>query len=115
PLAAILSLNPAFQLELENQALEGLLLAPIGLGSIYLGKLIANLAFVATIELIGLPLLALFFNVPVLPFLGPLAATIALATVGFVAFGTLFRAMTVRTGFAELLLPVSVLLFMYPP
>src|SRR6266498_2277933 len=113
--AAILALNRAFQLELENQALEGLLLAPIGRGSIYLGKLIANLAFVATIELIGLPLLALFFNVPVLPVLGPLAATIALATVGFVAVGTLFSAMTVRTRFAELLLPVLLLPFMILP
>jgi len=113
--AAILALNRAFQLELENQALEGLLLAPIGRGSIYLGKLIANLAFVATIELIGLPLLALFFNVAVLPFLGPLAATIALATVGFVAVGTLFSAMTVRTRFAELLLPVLLLPFMILP
>src|SRR5213595_1740331 len=51
--AAILALNRAFQLELENQALEGLLLAPIDRGSIYLGKLIANLIFVATIEAIG--------------------------------------------------------------
>jgi len=113
--AAILALNRAFQLELENQALDGLLLAPIGRGSIYLGKLVANLIFVATIELLGVPLVALFFNVPVLPFLGPLAAIIALATVGFVAVGTLFSAMTTRTRYAELLLPVLVLPFMIPP
>src|SRR6267378_2604459 len=61
--AAILAMNRAFQLELENQALDGLLLAPIERSSIYLGKLIANLIFVATIEVIGLPLIALFFNV----------------------------------------------------
>src|SRR5947208_14154066 len=70
--AAILALNRAFQLELENQALDGLLLAPIDRSSIYLGKLIANLVFVAGVELIGVPLLALFFNVRVLPYLGPL-------------------------------------------
>jgi len=40
---------------------------------------------------------------------------IALATVGFVAVGTLFSAMTVRTRFAELLLPVLLLPFMIPP
>src|SRR6266700_2493138 len=84
--AAILALNRAFQLELENQALDGLLLAPVERSSIYLGKLIANLVFVATIEVIGVPLLALFFN-----------------------------AMTVRTRFAELLLPVLLLPFMIPP
>jgi len=32
-------MNRAFQLELENQALDGLLLAPIERSSIYLGKL----------------------------------------------------------------------------
>ena len=113
--AAILALNRAFQLELENQALDGLLLAPISRGSIYLGKLIANLLFVATIEIIGVPLFALFFNVRVLHVAGPLALVIALATIGFVAVGTLFSAMTVRTRFAELLLPVLLLPFMIPP
>lgn len=111
--AAILALNRAFQIELENQALDGLLLAPIDRGSIYLGKLIANLIFVVTIEVIGLPLIALFFNVQVL--LAPLTLVIALATVGFVAVGTLFSAMTVRTRFAELLLPVLLLPFMILP
>jgi heme exporter protein B len=113
--AAILALNRAFQLELENQALDGLLLAPISRSSIYLGKLFANLVFVATVEAIGVPLLALFFNVRVLPHIGPLAGVIALATVGFVTVGTLFSAMTVRTRFAELLLPVLLLPFMIPP
>lgn len=113
--AAMLALNRAFQLELENQALDGLLLSPISRGSIYLGKLLANLVFVAAVEIIGVPLFALFFNVRVLPVLGPLALVIALATIGFVAVGTLFSAMTVRTRFAELLLPVLLLPFMIPP
>jgi len=111
----MLALNRAFQLELENQALDGLLLAPIHRASIYLGKLVANLIFVATVEAVGLPLFALFFNVPILPVLGPLVGVLALATVGFVAVGTLFSAMTARTRFAELLLPVLLLPFMIPP
>jgi heme exporter protein B len=113
--AAMLALNRAFQLELENQALDGLLLAPVSRASLYLGKLIANLTFVAVVEGVGLPLFALFFNVRVLPILGPLLAVLALATVGFVAVGTLFSAMTARTRFAELLLPVLLLPFMIPP
>ena len=113
--AAVLALNRAFQLELENQALDGLLLAPIGRGSIYLGKLIANLLFVGTVEVIGVPLLALFFNVTIWPYAAPLALVIALATIGFVSVGTLFSAMTVRTRVSELLLAVLVLPFMIPP
>jgi heme exporter protein B len=113
--AAMLALNRAFQLELENQALDGLLLAPVGRSSIYLGKLLANLLFVGIVEAVGLPLFALFFNVPILPVILPLVAVIALATIGFVAVGTLFSAMTTRTRFAELLLPTLVLPFMIPP
>jgi heme exporter protein B len=113
--AAILALNRAFQLELENQALDGLLLAPIGAESIYLGKLAANLVFVMIVEVIGVPLVALFFNVDLWSHIGALAAIIALATIGFVSVGTLFSAMTVRTRFAELLLPVVLLPFMILP
>src|SRR5258706_12261835 len=98
--AAILALNRAFQLELENQSLDGLLLAPIERSSIYVGKLIANLVFVAGVELIGVPLLALFFNVPVLSYLWPLSALIALATIGFVAGGVLFLAVTALPRFS---------------
>src|SRR5437899_11098186 len=50
--AAILALNRAFQIELENQALDGLLLSPIDRARIYLGQLIANHVSDATIELI---------------------------------------------------------------
>ena len=39
----------------------------------------------------------------------------ALATIGFVAVGTIFSAMAVRTRFAELMLPVLLLPFMVPP
>jgi heme exporter protein B len=113
--AAVLSLNRAFQLELENQALEGLLVSPIDRRSLYLGKLGANLVFVGLVEGVGLPLFALFFNVPLLHVLLPLAVLIAVATIGFVAVGTLLSALVIRVRFAELMLPVVLLPFLIPP
>jgi len=113
--AAMLALNRAFQLELENQALDGLLVSPVSRTSIYWAKLCANCVFVGVVEGVGLPLFVLFFDVPVGPVLAPLVAIIALATVGFVAVGTLFSAMVIRTRFAELMLPVLLLPFMIPP
>src|SRR5437016_431612 len=113
--AAMLAMNRAFQLELENDALEGLLASPLSRTSLYWGKLLANLVFVAVVEVVGLPLFVLFFDVPVAPVLGPLIAVIALATVGFVAVGTLFSALVIRTRFAELLLVVILLPFLLPP
>ena len=113
--AAMLTLNRAFQLELENQALEGLLVSPLSRTSLYWGKLIANLVFVAVVEGVGLPLFVLFFDVPVGHVLVPLIGVIALATLGFVAVGTLFSSLVIRTRFAELLLVVILLPFLVPP
>lgn len=113
--AGLLGLNRAFALERENRALDGLLLAPASRTGLYLGKALANLVFVGTVEAIALPLFAIFFNMPLLPVLGPLVAVIALATIGFVAVGTLMSAMAVNTRFAELMLPVLMLPFLMPP
>jgi len=77
--------------------------------------LIANLVFVAVVEAVGLPLFVLFFDVPVGHVLVPLIGVIALATLGFVAVGTLFSALVIRTRFAELLLVVILLPFLVPP
>jgi heme exporter protein B len=112
---AMLALTRAFQLELENQALDALLLSPISRTSLYWGKLLANLVFVGGIQLVGVPLFVLFFNVPIGRVLGPLVGVIVLATVGFVAVGTLFSAMVIRTRFAELLLMVLLLPFLLTP
>jgi heme exporter protein B len=114
-LAAMVAMNGAFTLERQNGALDGLLLAPVPREALYLGKLLANLAFVGTVELVTLPLFTLFFNLSVLAILPALLGVMALATIGFVAVGTTFSAMAVRTRFAELLLPVLLLPFMVPP
>ena len=114
-LAAMVAMNRAFTVERENSAFDGLLLAPVPREALFLGKLLANLAFVGTVELVTLPLFVLFFNVSLWSRLPGLAAVTALATIGFVAVGTIFSAMAVRTRFAELMLPVLLLPFMVPP
>jgi heme exporter protein B len=114
-LAAIVALNRAFNIERENAALDGLLLAPVSREALFLGKLLANLAFVGTVELVTLPLFTLFFNVTLGEALPGVLGVTALATIGFVAVGTIFSAMAVRTRFAELMLPVLLLPFMVPP
>lgn len=114
-LAAMVALNRAFTVERENGAIDGLLLAPVPRGAVFLGKLVANLAFVGTVEAVALPLFVLFFNVDLGHALPGLVGVTLLATVGFVAVGTIFSAMAVRTRFAELMLPVLLLPFMVPP
>jgi len=113
--AAMLTFNRGFNLERENAALDGLLVSPLPRGALFLGKYLANLGFVMTVEAVTLPLFVLFFNVGLGTALGPLLLVIVFATVGFVAVGTVFSAMVVRTRFADLLLPVLLLPFMVPP
>jgi heme exporter protein B len=114
-LAAMVAMNRGFMIERENAALDGLLLAPVPREALFVGKLLANLAFVGTVELVTLPLFTLFFNISLWPRLPGILGVTALATIGFVAVGTIFSAMAVRTRFAELMLPVLLLPFMVPP
>ena len=113
--AAMLGLNRAFLLEREMRALDGILLTPAPRAAIFWGKFAANLVFVGTIEAISLPLFVLFYDVPIWIRLGELLLVIAMATVAFVAVGTLLSAMVVRTRYAELMLPLLLLPFLVPP
>ncbi|MFN8652380.1 MAG: heme exporter protein CcmB [Gemmatimonadales bacterium] len=113
--ASVLAMNRAFTVERENSAFDGLLLAPVAREQIFLGKYLANLLFVLGVEAVALPLFILFFNLDLGRVIGPLLLTLLLATIGFVAVGTLFSAIVARTRFAELMLPVLLLPFMVPP
>ncbi len=113
--AAMIGLNRAFLLERENRAMDGILLAPVPPGAVFVGKLAANLVFVGTVELVSLPLFVLFYDVGWGRGLLPLLGVTAMATLAFVAIGTLLSSMVVRTRFAELMLPLLLLPFLVPP
>lgn len=113
--ASMLTFNRGFALERENAAMDGLLLSPLPRGALFFGKYLANLGFVATVEAVTLPLFVLFFNVGLGSALPGLLLVTALATIGFVAVGTVFSAIVVRTRFADLMLPVLLLPFLVPP
>jgi heme exporter protein B len=113
--ASVVAMNRAFTVEREHSALDGLRLAPAPRGALFVGKAIANLAFVILIEVVTVPLAVLFFELPVGAAGWGLPLVLLLASIGFVAVGTLLSAMAVRTRFAELMLPVLLLPFMVPP
>lgn len=114
-LSSLVALNRAFTLEREHAALEGILLAPVPRSALFLGKWLANLAFVSLVMTITFPLWILFYGVAVTPALLAVAAVALLASIGVTAIGTVFSAMAVRTRHAELLLPVLMLPFLLPP
>ena len=101
-----LALGRAFERERQAETLRGLLLAPVERASIYLGKLLALLILMALVEIVLVPIVALFFHAPVgrAPWL--LAGLLAAGTIGFAGVGTLFAAMLVRAQSRDVLLPV---------
>lgn len=112
--SGLLGLHRSFDVELADRALDALLVAPVEREAVYLGKALANLIFVAAVQVVAIPAVALFYNLPIGPAWGALAGIAFLAAVGLVAVGTLFSAMTVNTRLAELLLPVLALPFFVP-
>lgn len=113
--ASVVVLNRGFLLEREHHALDGILLAPVSRVAFYWGKWLANTVLVLAVLVIAFPLWVLFFGMPVGTALLGVFGLVVLALAGFMAAGTLFAAMTARTRYAELLLPVLLLPFVLPP
>jgi heme exporter protein B len=112
--SGLLSLQRSFGVEQADRAMDGLLVSPIDREAIFLGKAFANLVFVAGIQAITIPAVALLYNLPLGTTLPILYAIALLAAVGLVAVGTLFSAMAANTRLAELLLPMLSLPFFVP-
>ena len=113
-LTGVLGLTRAFQVERENECLEGLLLYPGDRGALYLGKLVGNVVFMVALEAAVFPCFAFFYNMPIWGALPGLFLTAALGTVGFAAVGTLFAAMTMHLRAREVMFPLLLLPFVVP-
>jgi len=112
--AAVLGLNRAFALELENEALSGLALAPADRGWIYLGKATASFLLLAVIQALAAFVFALAFDLDLRPVALPFSGVAALGGVGLCAVGTLFSAMAIRTSYREVMLPLLMLPLLVP-
>ena len=102
--ASTLELNRSLALEMENDCLDGLLLAPMDRSVIYFGKMLGNLIFICTIEALILPIFSVLFNLNLIR--PSLLLTIFLGTVGIAGVGTLLSAIAVNTRAREVMLPV---------
>ena len=62
--SGLLGLHRSFGVELADRALDALMATPMSRESVFAGKALANLAFVACVQALALPAVALFFNLP---------------------------------------------------
>ena len=102
----ILGFNRSFAAERENSCLEGLMLAPVDAGAIYLGKMLANFVFLGVAEVVVVIAASVWYNFSFVPSLKWFILTTFLGTLGYVAVGTVFGAIAANTRMREVMLPV---------
>lgn len=112
--SGVLGLGRSFVAEKENDCLQGLLLAPLDRGTLYLAKVFANALFLLAAQAVLVPLFVLFFDLSLGWRLLPWLAVLFLVVVGFSATGTLFAAVALHTRAREILLPLLLLPLIVP-
>lgn len=112
--AALLGLGRSFSLELENDAVSGIALAPADRGWVFLGKAAANWIILSAVQAVTALVFALVFDLDLMAVAGRLAGVVALSSVGLCAIGTLSAAVAVRTRFREVMLPLLMLPLLWP-
>ncbi len=112
--AAVIGLGRTFAMELENDAMTALALAPGTRGWIFLGKAMATWILITLVQAMTAFVFALFFRVDLWNGLAGTAAIAGLANVSICAIGTLLSAMSVRSRFRDVLLPVLLIPTLIP-
>lgn len=88
----VLCFEKTMAVERHDEALAGLLLAPLDRGAIFLAKLISNLVLIAALALVVTPVAILLFRFDIQAHVVSFVVVMALGIVGFAAVGTLFAA-----------------------
>jgi heme exporter protein B len=104
--AGILGLNRSLSMESDNDCLQGLLLAPMDRGDLYLGKVAGNFAFTFVAEMVILPVFAIMQHVRFDLKLIEIVGITMLGTLGFVSIGTTLSMISAHTRMKEVILPI---------
>ena len=104
--AGIISAAQSYQNELEENALEQLLLYPIARSSIFLGKLLANWFYMSLLGFILVPVTSILFKAPLGANWWLILVVVLLGTLGFSIIASFYAALTANLRARESLLPV---------
>lgn len=108
-LSSTLTLSESYHAEMENRALEGLLLIPVSPRVIYYGKALANTAQLVILGIALIPVMVVLYDAGTTR-IGRLLLIVILGGAGLSAPGTLYAAMTSQARSKQTLLP----LLLYP-
>ena len=102
--ASTLGFNRSINLERENSAMDGLLLAPVDRSAIFFGKSFSNFTFSFLVALVLLPLLSLFYQQKLLNL--ALIGIVVLGLGAYSSLGTFLSALSIQARTRDVLLPV---------
>jgi heme exporter protein B len=106
--AAVLGINRLFVAEREEGGFDAIRLAPIDRSVLFGAKVAALLVYLVALELVAVPIFAIFFLDDAGGLL-PLIAVLLLADFGLAATGTLISSMAVNSRARDLLVPLVLL------
>jgi heme exporter protein B len=112
--AGLIGFARTFEIERTEGAFDALLLVPLDRSGLFVAKALSNLAYIVVVQLVLVPVFALFFSLDLGMDWFVLVGVIALVDVGFVAIGTLFASLAAQTRSRELILPVLALPALVP-
>ena len=112
--AAVIGLGRTFAMELENDAMTALALAPGTRGWIFLGKAAATWILISLVQAMTALVFTLFFRADLWAGAAGSVLLVALANVSICSVGTLLSAMSVRSRFRDVLLPVLLIPTLIP-
>lgn len=112
--SGLLAQERSFAAEQQNGCIDGLLLAPLDPGTIYLAKLVANVVMLSIFEVIVVPIGLLSFDLHVGGRWPQLVAVLLLGNLGISSVGTLFSAAVQLTRTRGSLLSIVVLVILVP-
>ena len=104
--AGMIGLNRSLAIDLDNDSLQGLLLAPVSRGNLYIGKVLSNFLFMLVADAIILPLFIVFYDLRLDTQLLWLVLIAVLGTFGFATVGTILSVISANTRMSEVMLPV---------
>jgi heme exporter protein B len=112
--AGLLAQERSFASEQQNGCIDGLLLAPLDPGTIYLAKLLANVVMLSIFEVIVVPMVLVAFNLRVVGGWLWLVVVLLLGNLGISSVGTLFSAAVQLSRTRGALLSIVVLVILTP-
>ena len=104
-LSSTLTLSESFHAEMENSALEGLLLLPASPRALYYGKAVANAIQLIVLGIALVPVMIVLYDAGTMR-LPTLVLIVILGGAGLSAPGTLYAAMTSQIRAKQMLLPL---------